>query len=120
MAEKIVGDTRSAIIEAIGPLTMTTSDIILTVSGSNIDQRPWESICYTIIASAADALWQVFASNDDDFSDEVAITSITTVPVGTAAAYTDDVAPYSYYRVKTKTADTTPSVITLYGVAKGG
>lgn len=111
---------RAALVEAVGPLTQTTTASTVAVTSSGIDARSWRSVCYTIVVATNAVKWSVWGANASDYSDEVAVQSAATVASGAASSYSVAQAPFGYYRVKV--IDDSGGVhgdVTVYGIAKG-
>src|SRR6185369_16235211 len=82
---------------ATDPLTPYTETVLDARSFSG-------SVSYVMKATTQNVRWTVFGSNDSAFAAEVVVQAEATVVPGTPASYTSAPAPFSFYRVKLRTA----------------
>ena len=92
---------RSVQVETVAPAAIASTASTVVVTGSEMDVRGWRSIAYTIVVATQAVKWSVFGANASDYSDEVAVLSATTVAAGASSSYSNSLAPFAYYRVKT-------------------
>ncbi len=120
MALKNVSDgARTVQVEELTPVEQASTASAVVVTGSEIDSRPWDSVCYTIKGKTNTVTWYVYGANSSDYSDEVSLYSADVTSSATDS-YAVAQAPYAYYRVKIITkVNPNHGSPTVYGIAKG-
>lgn len=106
-------------VYTVTPDAQTSTASTVVTSGSEIDARPWTSVCYTVVCATNAIKWSVWGANASDYSDEVAVLAAATVASGASSSYTVAQAPFGYYRTKViDDSGGVHGVATIRGIAK--
>jgi len=101
MAITVRGQGRYEILHGCGA---TSTNSYVYVPDSSLDVRAWTSVDYRIYALTNSIMWQVWADNDPAFGTEVVVQAEATVAANASGSYAIVRAPYTYYRIKIKSA----------------
>lgn len=116
----VYAGSRQVQVEEVAPTPLSSTASTAVVTGSEMNMRPWRTLAYTISVVTNGVKWSVFGANADDFSDEVAVLSATTVAAAASSSYAASPAPYAYYRVKIiDDSGGSHGTATVRGIAKG-
>ncbi len=106
-------------IATVDPVAQDSTNATVVLAGSEIDARPWKSVCYTLSVITNTVTYTVFGANLATYADEVIVSGPTDILAAANGTYAVAQAPYSYYRVKILTkVNPNHGTVTLHGVAK--
>ena len=106
--------------EVLHGCAQDSTDSYVAVTGSELDARAWRSVAYTMDVITNGVKWQVFADNASAFGSEVIVQAEALVAADAQGTFTLANAPYSYYRIKIKSAVAqTPGSVSVYALMTG-